>query len=135
MVEKYYPADFNQQEIFRLEGQLKHFVADASKSEDMKNIATIVELCQCLVQTGRHRILNLVDRLIRLLVALPVSTATAEHAFSILKILKTRLRNKIDDGYLANSLLVHVEGETVGNYTYEDIIADFKDMKDRRADL
>ena len=41
----------------------------------------------------------------------------------------------MDDGYFANSLLVHVEGETVGNYTYEDIIADFKDMKDRRADL
>jgi len=70
-----------------------------------------------------------------LLVTLPVSTASAECAFSILKILKTRLRNKMDDGYLANSLLVHVEGETVGNYTYEDIIADFKDMKDRRADL
>jgi len=135
LVEKYYPADFNQQEIFGLEGQLKHFVADESKSEDMKNIATIVELCQCLVQTGRHRILNLVDRLIRLLVTLPVSTASAERAFSILKILKTSLRNKMDDGYLANILLVHVEGETVGNYTYEDIITDFKDMKDRRADL
>ena len=77
----------------------------------------------------------MVDRLICLLVTLPVSTASAERAFSILKILKTRLRNKMDDGYLANSLLVHVEGETVGNYTYEDIITDFKDMKDRRADL
>ncbi|KAJ1275853.1 hypothetical protein BS78_05G167500 [Paspalum vaginatum] len=115
VVEKYYPADFNGQERTGLERQLKHFIVDASSSEDMKNIATITELCQSLVKTGRHRIFNLVDRLIRLLVTLPVSTATAERAFSSLKIIKTRLRNKMEDDYLANSLLVQIEGEIVGH--------------------
>jgi len=131
MVEKYYPLDFNQQEMIGLERQLNHFTIDASTNEDMKNISTLVDLCRGFVKTGRHRIFNLVDRLIRLLVTLPVSTATAERIFSVLKIVKTRLRNKIEDQYLANSLLVQVEGEIVEHYTYDDIISDFKDLKSR----
>ena len=126
LVEKYYPADFNRQEMIGLERQLNHFVLDASSSADMTNIATLVELCRVLVETGRHRIFNLVDRLVRLLVTLPVSTAAAERAFSILKITKTRLRNKMEDEYLANNLLVHIESEIVRHYTYDDIITDFK---------
>jgi len=107
-----------------LERQLNHFIIDASTNEDMKNISTLVDLCRGFVKTGRHRIFNLVDRLICLLVTLLVSTATAEHIFSVLKIVKTRLRNKIEDQYLANSLLVQVEGEIVEHYTYDDIISE-----------
>ena len=81
VVEKYYPADFNQQEKLRLEYQLKHFVVDASNSEELKNIATIAELCRCLVATGRHRTSNMIDRLLRLLLTLSVSTASAERVF------------------------------------------------------
>jgi hypothetical protein len=103
VVEKYYPADFNQQERLRLEYQLRHFAVDASNSEELKNIATIAELCQCLVGTGRHRTFNMIDRLLRLLLTLPVSTASAERAFSILKITKTRLRNKMEDEFLGST--------------------------------
>jgi hypothetical protein len=135
LIEKYYPMDFNQQEMIALERQLNHFKVDASSAEDMKNIETLVQLCQILVGTKRHRVWNMVDRLIRLLVTLPVSTATAERVFSILKITKTRLRNKMEDLYLANSLLVQIEGDIAGDYTYDDIIRDFKNLKKRRADL
>jgi hypothetical protein len=34
MVEKYYPADFNQNERIGLEHQLSHFVVEVSNSED-----------------------------------------------------------------------------------------------------
>ncbi|CAO2175813.1 unnamed protein product [Urochloa humidicola] len=135
MVEKYYPTDFNQQERHRLENQLNHFVVDASNSEELKNIATIAELCRCLVVTGRHKTFTMIDRLLRLLLILPVSTASAERAFSILKITKTRLRNKMEDEFLAHSLVVNIEGEIAEDYSYEDIIADFQDMKERRVDF
>jgi hypothetical protein len=36
---------------------------------------------------------------------------------------------------LANSLLVQIEGEIGGDYTYDDIIRYFKNLKKRRADL
>jgi hypothetical protein len=55
---------------------------------------------------------NTIDRLLPLLLTVPVSTASAERVFfSILKIIKTRLRNKMEDEFLANSLLIHIEGE------------------------
>ena len=135
VVEKYYPADLNQQEKLRLEYQLKHFVVDASNSEELKNIATIAELCRCLVATGRHRTSNMIDRLLRLLLTLPISTASAERVFSILKITKTRLRNKMEDEFLANNLIVHIEGEIARDYSYEDIITDFQNLKKRKVDF
>ncbi|XP_066348037.1 uncharacterized protein [Miscanthus floridulus] len=135
MVEKYYPTDFNQQERLELETQLNHFVIDASSSEELKNITTIAELCRCLVDTGRNVTHNLIDRLLRLLRTLPVSTASAERVFSILKIIKTRLRNKMEDEFLANSLLAHIEGEIARCYSDEDIISVFQDLKKRRVDF
>ncbi|XBJ26953.1 hypothetical protein VPH35_004285 [Triticum aestivum] len=135
MVKKYYPADFPQQDIYGLQLQLKHFVLDASKDEYMRNISNLIDLCRCLVESGRHVVFNLIERLLRLLITLPVSTASAERAFSSMKIIKTRLRNTMEDGFLANNLLVNVEGELLEKYGYEDIIEDFKCAKERNADL
>jgi hypothetical protein len=134
MVKKYYPADFPQ-DIYGLQQQLKHFVSDASKDKELKNISNLIDLCRFLVETGRHNIYNLIERLLRLLITLPVSTASAERAFSSMKIIKTRLRNKMEDEYLANNLLVHIEGDLLEDYNYDDVISDFKSIKNRAADL
>ena len=88
-----------------------------------------------LVEIGRHTIYNLIDRLLRLLITLPVSIASAECAFSSVKITKIRLRNKIQDDHLANNLLVNIEGEILETYSYEDVIEDLRSKKDRKADL
>jgi hypothetical protein len=135
LVEKYYLAYFNQQERIGLEYQLNHFVVEASRTDDLKRIATLAELCQCLIDTGRHRVFHLVDRFLRLLLTLPVSTSSAERAFSTLKIIKTRLRNKMEDDFLSNNMIVHIEGKLLKDYSYEDIIADFNDVKDRKVDF
>ena len=66
---------------------------------------------------------------------LPVSTASSERLFSTLKIIKTSLRNKMEDEFLANSLLVNIEGEIAEKYSYDDILVHFTDAKKRRADL
>jgi hypothetical protein len=52
-----------------------------------------------------------------------------------MKIIKIRLNNKMEDNYLANSLLVNIEGEILETYSYEDVIEDFRSEKGRRADL
>ena len=51
----------------------------------------------------------MVDRLIHLVLTLPVSTATAERAFSTMKHVKTRLRNRIEDELLADNLVVYIK--------------------------
>jgi hypothetical protein len=46
--------------------------------------------------------------LIRLVLTLPVSTATTERAFAAMKVVKIRLRNKMDDEFLANIFVVYI---------------------------
>jgi len=46
----------------------------------------------------------LVDRLIRLILTLPVSTTTIKRAFSAMKIVKISLRNRIENDFLASYL-------------------------------
>uniref|UniRef100_A0A8R7VCW0 HAT C-terminal dimerisation domain-containing protein n=1 Tax=Triticum urartu TaxID=4572 RepID=A0A8R7VCW0_TRIUA len=133
MVKKYYPTDFSQ-DIYGSQQQLKHFVSDASKDDDLKNISTLIDLCRCLVETGRHAVYNLIDRLLRLLITHPISIASVERAFSSMKIIKTRLRNKMEDENLANNLLIHIEGGILKNYSHEDVTADFISKMDRRVD-
>ena len=134
-VKKYYPADFTQQDRYGLELQLKTFVVDASNDEELKNISTLTDLCRCLVETGRDTIYNLIVRLLCLLLTLPVSTASAERAFSSLKIIKTRLRNKMEDENLANNLIVHIEREIAEKYDFEAVLTEFRSKTDRKADL
>jgi hypothetical protein len=98
-------------------------------------MSSIADLCQGLVETGKSTIYPLVDRLIRLILTLPVSTATTERAFSAMKIVKTRLRNQMEDDFLANYLIVYMEKKIVERFTIDMIIDDFYSMKERRAQL
>ena len=74
----------------------------------------------------------MIDRLIRLVLTLPVSTATIEQAFSAIKLLKTRLRNRMKDEFLADNIIVYIEKEIAGNFTIEMIMDEFYSMKNRR---
>jgi hypothetical protein len=53
----------------------------------------------------------LTDRLIRLILTLQVSTATTKQVFSAIKIIKTLVRNKMEDNFLAKSLVLYIERE------------------------
>ena len=74
----------------------------------------------------------MIDRLIRLVLILPVSTSTTNRAFSTMKLLKTRLRNRMEDEFLADNMIVYIENEIVGNFTIEMIMDEFYSMKNRR---
>jgi hypothetical protein len=82
-----------------------------------------------LVETGKSKTYYLIDRLIRLVWTLPVSTATTERAFSAMKIVKTRLRNKMEDEFLANSLVVYIEREIAESFNLDSILDDFVSLK------
>ncbi|XP_058726686.1 uncharacterized protein LOC131598065 [Vicia villosa] len=75
----------------------------------------------------------LIDRLLRLIMTLPVSTATTERSFSAMKIIKTKLRNKMDDGFLGDSMTVYIEGEISASISSESITDDFKSLGTRKA--
>ena len=95
-------------------------------------MSTISELCRGLKILKKSKIYFLIDRLIRLMLTLPVSTATTERVFSVMKLLKTRLRNKMEDKFLVDNMIVYTEKEIAGNFTIEMIIDEFYSMKNRR---
>ena len=95
-------------------------------------MSTISELCRGLKISGKSKIYFLIDRLIRLVLTLPVSTTTIERAFSVMKLLKTRLRNRMENEFLADNMIVYIEKEIVGNFTIEMIMDEFYSMKNRR---
>ena len=102
------------------------------KHPDFQNMSTISELCKGLQISGKSNIYFLIDRLICLVLTLPVFTATTERAFSTMKLLKTRLRNRMEDGFLANNMIVYIKKEIAGNFTIEMIMDEFYSMKNHR---
>ncbi|GAV89742.1 LOW QUALITY PROTEIN: Dimer_Tnp_hAT domain-containing protein, partial [Cephalotus follicularis] len=108
LVDKFYPLDFTEQEKFLLKCQL-HYQFDVILHPDLQNPSTVAEFCQKLMETRKSEIYYLIDRLLRLVLTLPVSAATTERAFYAMKNIKTRLRSKMDDDFLTNCLVVYIE--------------------------
>ncbi len=82
LVEKYYPADFSSQERAQLECQLPHFQLDVCNHPDLSILPSLAEITSGLLKTGKSCSYPMVDRLLRLILTLPVSTATTESFFS-----------------------------------------------------
>ncbi|QHO34277.1 Zinc finger MYM-type protein [Arachis hypogaea] len=135
LAKNFYSLDFSEKEKIQLDYELQHYELDVVKAPNFQNLSTLAELCQKLTETGKSNIYPLIDRLIRLVLTLPVTTATTERAFSAMKIIKTRLRNKMEDEFLADCMIVYIEKEIASKFTSEMIIDDFSSMKHRRASL
>ena len=120
---KYYPLDFTEQDRIELRLELQHYELD--NDPKLKNVTSLSELCRGLKETEKSEIYPLIDRLIRLILTLPVSTATSERAFSKMKLVKTRLRSTMSDGFLKSSLILSVEREIVRTLCTDNIIDDF----------
>ncbi|KAJ1260982.1 hypothetical protein BS78_10G273300 [Paspalum vaginatum] len=97
LASKFYPADFSEQEICTLRLQLHHYEFDVPTN----------------------------SKLIRLVLTLPVSTAITERAFSTMKLVKTRLRNKMEYEFLRDCLITYIEKEIAMGFTTDKLIDDF----------
>lgn len=122
MVEKYYPADFSDQERGQLECQLPHYQLDVCNIPELSTLSSLADLIKGLFKLGKNSWYPMVDRLLRLVVTLPVSTATTERAFSAMKLVKTRLRNKMGDDYLRSYMIIYIEKELAAKISSLQII-------------
>jgi hypothetical protein len=64
-----------------------------------------------MVKTGMRNSYKLVYRLIELTLILLVATTSIERIFSTMSIIKTDLRNKIDDEWLNDLMICYCEKE------------------------
>ncbi|XP_062170960.1 uncharacterized protein LOC133876724 [Alnus glutinosa] len=132
LAEKFYPKDFNVQERFCLKFQLEHYKLDVPKHSNFQNMSTLSELCIGLANSEKSKIYPLIDRLIHLVLTLPVSTATTERAFSAMKLIKTRLRSRMEDEFLAYHMVVYIEKEIAKNFISEMVMDEFYSISDHR---
>ena len=82
-----------------------------------------------------RRVLSEVDKLIKLYLTIPVTTATAERTFSAFKRVKTYLKSSITQERLKNCLIMHLFKERVDKLFVEDIAADFASRNQRRRNF
>ena len=73
------------------------------------------------------------DRLIRLVLTLSVSIKTIERAFFTMKLVKTRLRNKMEDDFLTSYMIAYIEKDIAQTFIVDSIIDEFNTMKERRV--
>ncbi|XP_039683905.1 uncharacterized protein [Medicago truncatula] len=88
-----------------------------------------------MVQTEKHLVFPLVYKLIELALILPVSTASVERAFSAMKIIKTKLRNKINNVWLNDLMICYTEREIFKSLDDVDIIRTFTRKRSRKEHL
>ncbi|XP_065619095.1 uncharacterized protein LOC112027883 [Quercus suber] len=133
LVENFYPQDFTDYDKQVLKKELYHFEHNVVQDPEFKELKSLSELSQWLVRTRNSEHYKLFYRMVRLVLTLPVSTATTERAFSAMKIVKTNLRNKMEDDFLTDSLMLYIEKDIASTFSLDSIVDDFENLKERRV--
>jgi len=95
---KLYPHDFDSRNLRDLNHELGLYIYDVRDDERFSNLQTVAELSQTMVKTRKHERYPMVYLLLKLVLVLPVATATVERCFSAMKIVKMQGRRFDDEG-------------------------------------
>ncbi|ESQ33261.1 hypothetical protein EUTSA_v10005675mg, partial [Eutrema salsugineum] len=89
--DEFYSEDFSHVERVSLEHQLGIYIDNIRKDKRFLNFKDLGDFARVMVETKKHLLRPLVYRLLKLVLTLPVATATVERCFSGMKIVKTVL--------------------------------------------
>ncbi|XP_013745323.2 uncharacterized protein LOC106447920 [Brassica napus] len=132
---EFYPEDFSHMERMTLEHQLGLYIDNIREDERFANLKNLGDLACMMVETKKHLSHPLVYWILKLVLTLPVATATVERCFSAMKIVKTSLRNRISDQFLNDCFICFVEKELFEKVTNDAVIKRFQKMESRRINL
>jgi hypothetical protein len=97
---KAYPDDFSPGELDDLSSELHRYIDNVRADARFAQLGTISEHGKLMVDIKKHLAFPLVYRLLKLVLVLPIATASVERSFSAMKIVKTVLRNRIGDDFM-----------------------------------
>ena len=103
--------------------------------ERFANLDGIADLAKLMVKTNKHITFPLVYQLLKLVLILPVATASVERCFSAMNIVKKKLRNKMGDQFMSDCLICFVERDIFSIIGNDEVFDLFKKMKDRQGKL
>ncbi|KAL6538192.1 hypothetical protein OROGR_012180 [Orobanche gracilis] len=128
----FYPSEFFGIDLITLECQLDIFMEDMKRDDEFQNLQDVSSLSMKLVETKRHVTYPLVFLLIKLVLILPVATASVERIFSGMTYVKNKLRNSIGDQFLNDCLVTFIEKDMFLQVSDDEIVNRFQEMKTRR---
>ena len=133
LVDNFYQIDFTDDEKYDLKKELDLYKYDVVQHSGFKNLKNIFELCQWVVRTRKSEYYLLIYRVVKLVLTLPVSTATTERAFLVMNVIKTDFRNKMKDEFLSDAMILFIERDIAATISTDSIIDDFEDLKRQRV--
>ena len=110
-------------------------MSDVRRDAHFSDVEDLGTLSKKMVETMKDKIFQLVYRLIKLVLPLPVATTSVERVFSAMKYVKSELRNRMGDDWLNDSLTVYSEKEVFATIPNERILSRFQKMDTRRSQL
>ncbi|XP_045797831.1 uncharacterized protein LOC123892019 [Trifolium pratense] len=134
MVE-FYPNDFVDVPEVVLRHQLQTYVRDVREDKNFAKLKGLSDLCAKLVETNKCNTYNLVYKLLKLALVLPVATASVERVFSAMNLVKSLLCNKMSDEWLNNRLVTLIERDVLATIDNDVILDHFQQMDGRRFSL
>ena len=97
---------------------------------DWKDLSQMIRY---FVENDLKSVFEEIFKVFKIYLTIPICSAEAERAFSVLKLLKTWLRTSMEDDRLSDLGIIKMASDV--NIDYETIIEDFVKMKDRRLKL
>nr|XP_023896549.1 zinc finger MYM-type protein 1-like [Quercus suber] len=130
LVKNFYPQDFTNYDKQVLKKEIYHFKHSVVQDPEFKKLKSLFELFQWLVRIGNSEYYKLIYRMVRLVLTLLISTTTTKRAFSAMKVVKTKLRNKMENDFLTDSLMLYIEKDITSTFSLDSIVDDFEDLKE-----
>ncbi|XP_057452192.1 uncharacterized protein LOC130744010 [Lotus japonicus] len=130
-----YHADFSDDDRGTIREQLATYILHVRRHVSFSTCDDVKSLALKMVETEKDLLFPLVYKLIELALILPVSTASVERAFSAMKIIKSKLRNKIRNEWFNDLMICYTEREIFKSVRDVDIIRTFTTNKSRKGNL
>ncbi|XP_039070163.1 zinc finger MYM-type protein 1-like [Hibiscus syriacus] len=108
-----YLDEFTSVDRIALDDQLDNCIVDMRRDDRFWLLKDMGELSMKLVETKKHQVYQQVYLLIKLVLILPVATASVERVFSKMIIVKNKLRNSIGDQFLNDCLVTYIERDVL----------------------
>ena len=99
--------------------------------EEFSAFRGIGQLVEKMVEMKKNVSYQLIYSLVTLALILLVATVTIERVFSIINIIKNRLRNQIGDQWMNNCLVTYIEKDIFKTIKCEKIMQRFQNIKNR----
>jgi hAT family C-terminal dimerisation region len=131
----FYPSEFFNVNPIALGYQLETYILDVRSDKRFLDLKDLNNLSKKLVETQKSIIYPNVYMLLKLALLLPMTTTTVERAFSAMKYIQTKLRNKMCDGWMNDCLITYIEKDVFNEIFNEPIMQHYQRMRTRKEEL